>query len=245
MTDFSYDDAPFAIRADITEVHGATWTRISSPGTWLAAATRVAIAAETRNVAGCPLCDARKDALSPYGVAGDHDSLGDLPANIVEVIHRVVSDPGRLTKQWYEDCLAGGLTEEEYVEIIGIVCSMVSIDSFAHALGLAPRPLPAPLSGEPTRTRPHNAKPGPAWVPWIGAADAEGDDVARFGPAGSNVRRALSLVPAEAHGFMAMNEAQYLNGVQMRDFSTDYRAITRAQIELVAGRVSAINQCAY
>ena len=52
-------------------------------------------------------------------------------------------------------------------------------------------------------------------------------------------------MPAEAHGFMEMNEIHYLNGVQMRDFSTDYRAITRAQIELVAGRVSAINQCAY
>lgn len=245
MTEFNYDDAPCAIRADITEVHRAAWSRIASPGTWHDAATRVAIAAESRNVAGCSLCASRKEALSPYGVAGDHDSLGDLPENIVEVIHRVVSDPARLMKQWYEDCLASGLTEEEYVEIIGIVCSMVSIDTFAHALGLPPRTLPAPVPGAPSRIRPHNAKPGAAWVPWIGAADAEGDDIARFGPAGSNVRRALSLVPAEAHGFMAMNEAQYLTGVQMRDFSTDYRAITRTQIELVAGRVSAINQCAY
>jgi hypothetical protein len=178
-------------------------------------------------------------------VDGDHDSLGDLPDNIVEVTHRVVSDPGRLMKQWFDDCLASGLTEEEYVEIIGIVCSMVSIDTFARGLGLPLRALPAPVAGEPTRSRPHNAKPGPAWVSWIGAEDAEGDDIPRFGPPGSNVRRALSLVPAEAHGFMELNEAQYLNGVQMRDFSTDYRAITRTQIELVAGRVSAINQCAY
>lgn len=245
MTEFDYDDAPYAIRQDITESHAATWNRLSRPGTWLAADTRVAIAAEVRHAAGCALCAERKEALSPYGVDGDHDSLGDLPANIVEVVHRVVSDPGRLMKQWFDDCLASGLTEEEYVEIVGIVCSMVSIDTFTHALGLPQRLLPAPDAGAPSRTRPHNARPGPAWVSWIGAEDAEGDDIPRFGPPGSNVRRALSLVPAEAHGFMAMNEAQYLNGVQMRDFSTDYRAITRAQIELVAGRVSAINQCAY
>lgn len=245
MAELNYDDAPFAIRSDITDAHRGAWVRLSSPGTWLDADTRVAIIAEVRNAKGCALCAERKDALSPYGVTGEHDSLGDLAENIVEVIHRVISDPARLMKKWYDDCLAGGLTEEEYVEIIGVVCSTVSIDTFARAAGLPQRELPAPKPGEPSRVRPHNAKQGPAWVPWIGAEDAEGDDIPRFGPPGSNVRRALSLVPAEAHGFMEMNEAQYLNGVQMRDFSTDYRAITREQIELVAGRVSAINQCAY
>lgn len=245
MTEFNYDDAPFAIRADLADAHRAAWQRLSAPGTWLSAETRVAIIAEVRNVKGCRLCAARKEALSPYSVDGTHDSLGDLPENIVEVIHRVVSDPARLMKKWYDDCIASGLTEEEYVEIIGVVCSTVSIDTFAHAAGLPLRDLPRPTPGEPTRVRPRNAKQGDAWVPWIGAEDAEGDDIPRFGPPGSNVRRALSLVPAEAHGFMEMNEAQYLNGVQMRDFSTDYRAIDRMQIELVAGRVSAINQCAY
>lgn len=245
MSDLNYDDAPFAIRGDLTSSHRNAWERLSSPGTWLGADTRVAIIAEVRNGPACSLCTARKEALSPYAVEGDHDSLGDLPENIVEVVHRVVSDPARLMKKWYDDCLASGLSEEEYVEIIGVVCSTVSIDSFARAAGLPLRALPSPTPGEPTRVRPHNAKPGGAWVPWIGRDDAEGDDIPRFGPPGSNIRRALSLVPAEAHGFMEMNEAQYLNGVQMRDFSTDYRAISRMQIELVAGRVSAINQCAY
>lgn len=245
MTELNYDDAPFAVRADLAGAHRDAWERLSSPGTWLSAETRVAIIAEVRNVANCALCKARKDALSPYSVDGTHDSLGELPENIVEVVHRVVSDPARLMKQWYDDCRASGLTEEEYVEIIGVVCSTVSIDTFCRGAGLPLRALPDPKPGEPTRQRPHNASQGEAWVPWIAAEDAEGDDIPRFGPPGSNVRRALSLVPAEAHGFMEMNEAQYLNGVQMRDFSTDYRAISRAQIELVAGRVSAINQCAY
>ena len=31
----------------------------------------------------------------------------------------------------------------------------------------------------------------------------------------------------------------------MRDFGREYRAITHAQIELLAGRISAINQCVY
>ena len=113
MTELNYDDAPFAIRPDLSEAHRDAWDRLSSPGTWLSAGTRVAIIAEVRNVTGCALCQTRKDALSPYGVDGDHDSLGDLAENIVEVIHRVVSDPGRLMKKWYGDCLASGLAEEE------------------------------------------------------------------------------------------------------------------------------------
>ncbi len=31
----------------------------------------------------------------------------------------------------------------------------------------------------------------------------------------------------------------------MRDFATEYRAISHAQIELVAGRVSSLNGCVY
>jgi hypothetical protein len=36
-----------------------------------------------------------------------------------------------------------------------------------------------------------------------------------------------------------------MTGEQMFDFDNEIRAISHAQIELVAGRVSAINQCVY
>ena len=162
MTDMSYADAPFAVRNDLGDAHAATWERIASPGTWFDGETRVAIAAETRNAAGCRLCAERKDSLSPYAVEGIHDSLGALPENLVEVIHRIVSDPGRLMRKWYEDCLASGLTEEEYVEIVGVTCSTVSVDTFCHAAGLPKRPLPEPKPGEPTRMRPPEATQGAA-----------------------------------------------------------------------------------
>ena len=63
-------------------------TRIGRPGTWWTGADRVAIAAETRHVVRCELCVARREALSPAMVAGDHSSLGTLPAAAVEAIHR-------------------------------------------------------------------------------------------------------------------------------------------------------------
>lgn len=245
MSEAFYENPPVEIRADIGAAHARKWAGIASPGTWFDAKTRVAIAAETRHAATCALCRDRKAALSPFAVNGTHDSLGDLPENIVEAIHRIATDPGRLTQGWYRKCLESGLSEEEYVEIVGVVCSAVSIDTFARAVGVDRQPLPAPVGGDPSRTRPTEAKQGDAWVPWIAGPDATGDDIEAFGPSASNVRRALSLVPAEAYGFFDIVSAQYLDASQMRDFDTPHRAISRPQIELIAGRISFLNQCAY
>ena len=61
----------------------------------------------------------------------------------------------------------------------------------------------------------------------------------------ANIRRALSLAPEEAYAWFQLVETQYLLGKWMRDFANEYRAITHAQIELIAGRVSVLNQCFY
>ena len=60
-----------------------------------------------------------------------------------------------------------------------------------------------------------------------------------------NIHRALSLVPAEVAGFFDLDAAHYLPDGVLRDFGTEYRALTHAQIEFLAARVSAINQCFY
>lgn len=245
MPSIAYDDVDIDIREDLKAAHLRTWERIAAPGTWFDGETRVAIAAESRAARNCTLCAARKDALSPFAIDGIHDSLGALPENIAEVVHRIVTDPGRLTENWYQSCLDSGLSDAEYVEIAGVTCSTLSIDTFARAAGVAQRDLPEPVAGAPTRYRPAEAKQGPAWVPWIAAEDARGDDVVNFGPGCSNVRRAFSLVPAEGHGFLELNIAQYLSADQMQDIGGKHRAIDRAQIELIAGRVSFLNQCAY
>jgi hypothetical protein len=61
----------------------------------------------------------------------------------------------------------------------------------------------------------------------------------------ANIRLALTLVPDEARGWFDVVDAQYLSGAMMADFSREHRAISRAQIELIAARVSALNQCTY
>jgi hypothetical protein len=250
----TYSNSPVAIRADIVDAHKVAWARLARPGTWFDGTTRVAIAAETRHAAQCTLCKRRKEALSPYAIAGHHDSLKTLPERVVEQIHRIVSDPGRLTRQWFDGVIASGTSDAEYVEIVGVIATVVSIDTFCRAIGLPPHPLPRPAPGEPHRRRPRTAQQrGEAWVPMIHPKDLEGEldteeekALAKYwGGVLANIRRALSLVPEEAFAWFQLVETQYLLGKWMRDFANEYRAITHAQIELIAGRVSVLNECFY
>jgi hypothetical protein len=227
--------------------HARAWRRLSLPGTWWDGATRVAIAAETRHAASCDFCRQRKDAISPESVTGEHDTLGNLPAAVVEVIHRVRTDPGRLNRAWFDRTVAQGLGAEQYVETIGIIAEVVAIDTMIAALGLNPPPLPKSVAGMPSRRRPSGAKPGAAWVPWIEPKDAT-ENAADLYPPGrpaANIMKAMSLVPEEVRGFFDLVAHQYLPGGAMRDFSREYRAISHAQIELLAARVSVLNQCLY
>jgi hypothetical protein len=241
----SYEGSPISVRADLADAHARVWDRLARPGTWLDGPTRVRVAAETRRAPSCTLCAQRKAALSPYAVEGEHDDPGELPRNWIEVIHRIVSDPGRLTHSWYQQMLATGIAETEYVEIVSVIGHVIAIDTFARGLGIPVRPLPTPHSGAPSRYRPVEARQNEAWAPNI-AWDEHGPNEADYfvGPP-ANIRRALTLVPDEARSFFDLVAYQYLPGPAMRDFSREYRAITHAQIELLAGRISAINQCVY
>ncbi len=96
-----YASSPIAIRDDLAAAHARAWERIGRPGTWWDGAARVAIAAETRHASSCKLCRRRKEALSPAAIEGTHDSLGELSEVVVEVVHQVRNDPGRLSERWY------------------------------------------------------------------------------------------------------------------------------------------------
>lgn len=247
MNQAPYETAPLPVRADLAAVHRRVLDHIARPGTWLDGPRRVAIAAETRHAEMCHLCARRKQALSPAAVKGAHDSLGALPLVLVETVHRVRNDPGRLTRSWLDGLVRAGLVIEEYVETVSVIAHTVALDTFAHGLGLPLLPLPAPVVGSPARVRPAGARLGEAWVPWLEPEDLS-DAEAWLYPVGAppaNIRKAMSLVPAEVRSFFELCECQYLPGAGMRDFGREFRAITHAQIELLAARVSALNRCRY
>ena len=247
MTAFAYDNSPYSIRADLKSAYLEYWQVLAQAGNWWTGTERVAIAAEVRNAVSCDHCAQRKNALSPYNFPGEHSHSGALDTLAVDAVHRIVTDQTRITQSWITDIAEQGLSEGKYVELLGIVVTVFSIDEFHRALGLAYEPLPAAQAGEPDHYRPAQAQHDTGFVamlPTDGATGAE-SDLWKNGKT-ANVLRALSLVPNAVRGWMLVAGAQYLSMQGMMNFSGDLgRSIDRMQMELVAGRVSAINECFY
>ena len=247
MQAFLYSDTPWPMESKLPEAHRAAWAWLAAPNCWWSGAQRVAIANEVRLARDCRLCQQRKAALSANAVSGEHDHAGMLPAAAVEAVHRLATDSGRLSKSWYEGLLSAEFTDGHYVEAVGIVVAMVSIDAVHESLGLPPETLPEPETGTATGYRPPGAKHhGNAWVPTIDVGDAAGQEADIYGGAtrSANVLDAMSLVPDNIRMLMRLNDAHYINMVG-NVATNEGRTLTRPQIELIAARVSALNDCFY
>lgn len=244
--EISVDGHALPIRPALAGAIELAWHRLARPGTWWSGAERLAIAAEVRHALVCPLCAARKGALSPYTVAGEHSSVTDLPAEAIEAAHRLRTDAGRITKQWVRKIVEGPLGAERYVEIVAITAMVTGLDTFDAALGRPLRPLPEPVAGEPTRIRPAGAVRDMAWVATLNPEKMVAGDLDPFAVHGDkNIHRGVSLVPQEVFNFFDLDVELYLKDHEIRDFDTEYRAISHAQIELIAARASSINACFY
>lgn len=248
MKDFDYTAAGVPIRDDLLEAHRYLWEHIRSPGTWWTGKDRVAMAAESRLAVDCDLCRQRRAALSPTAVQGQHRSTGLLDEHVVDIIHRIRTDPRRLSRAWFERVVgvAGGLEVTHYVELVGVVTLTTGVDYFARALGIPLFPLPEPLPGKPSRHHPQSAKPGTAWVPMVAPEDADGPEADMYpeAPFIPNIIRALSLVPDQVRALRRSSDAHYVAAASIPD-PTARRSLDRMQMELVAARVSALNECFY
>jgi hypothetical protein len=243
--DYSAAGAP--VRDELRAAHRLIWEHVRAPGNWWTGAERVAIAAEARRAVDCPLCGARKAALSPNAASGEHASTGLLPSNLVDVIHRIRTDPGRLSRKWFESVVAGGLREPAYVELVAVLAMVTGVDFFCRSLGLATFPLPEPSSGAPSHYLPPSAKPGVAWVAMIAPEDASGLEADMYPPSPliPNIVRALSLVPDAVRTLWRSSDAHYLPVADIGNPSARPAALDRMQTELIAARVSALNECFY
>ena len=151
-------------------------------------------------------------------------------------------------KSWYEGVTAGdALDPERYVELVSVTVLLNAIDVFARAVGVEPIPLPGADPGEPTANRPPGATIDRAWVPQL--PDGEPEWAALYGDRTdvAEVERALSLVPAEVEVLNRVADTHYMAFRHVPDprYTHPDRAIDRPQTELVASRVSAINECFY
>ncbi len=236
-----YSDSPFSIRSDLDVVHAGTLKSFTLPGTWFNAKERREIVALAR----------RARAALGFEVVGFVDEVQNvaLPSGAVELIDIVSCESEKIGNSFYQNALSKGLTAEQYVEIVGLVTRASSIDTFSRALGLSMSLLAPAKEGEPSKRTPKAAVMDHAWVPTIPGGAKGGEDAAAlygdedFVP---NILSALSLVPGEASSVMELGQVQYLsmNDFQNFKFCRDEQ-FDRSQLELVAARISALNNCFY
>lgn len=231
-----YGNARYAPPARLIEAHADAWSRIGHAGAFWSAAERVAFVAESRRALACTLCERRRAAVSPFTVHGGHDAASESPTSAVELSHRLATDPGRLTRRWFEGLLAAGLDAKRYVEAVSVITSSVIIDTLHRALGVDPPALPELHDGTPSGVFDPAARDEGAWLPMTPRASAAAAQTRL--PAVPNILRALSLVPDAVALFFKVFAPHYrLSGGNF--------ALRRVEIEFVAARVSALNQCFY
>ena len=243
MANSVFGETPYPIRPDLDEATRNAWALLGKPGNWWTGSERAALVAEVRAARDCGFCAERAAALSPHSVSGEHETASALPVVAVEAAHRLTTDAARLDEKAVRGFNEAGLSDEAYVEIVSVVSTVMGIDSFCDALELSLLPLPEVQAGEPTRYRPAEAVREVGWVPMIpsgGAGENEADLYpGRFTP---NVFRAMSLVPDAVRNLGSLLGPFYVKDV------IDLKArnsLDRRQIELVAARVSALNECFY
>lgn len=256
-TSIYYKDAAVRVRADIENAHDQAWAQFGVPGAFLSGRERIAIIGEMRASLSCHLCAQRKAALSPAMVQGTHDRASDiLSAPAVDAVHRIVTDPGRLTESWFKGLMAQGLDEGAYVELTGVVIQAIVIETFDLAMGLHPRALPPVMAGAPSGFVPEGLTDEGAWVKTVPGdigrrtlgSEIYYQPTARTGPHVSYVIRALSHVPEEFRSYMKLVAADYIPFPDIGNFP-EYakykRAISPVQTEFISSRVSALNGCFY
>jgi len=201
------------------------------PGDWLTGAQRRDAAMQARDARTNPLDEERRQAISPTAVDGSHSATEHLSVEAVEVIHRIASDPGRLTQSWANDMMAV-LGEETYTELVGIAACTAVLDMFAFATADGDAVLGEAAAGDPAQVRPDDVGQVGAWV----SQTVEG--------AMANVSRSLSLVPQTNRAWTGMVQALYSRGPGFLDLEWE-RALSRPQVELVAARTTAELECFY
>ncbi len=224
----------------------AQWPTIGQAGDCWSGAERVDIVAEARAAENCSLCARRKTALSPYAVEGTHDTATDLAGAAIDAIHRIVTDPGRLSSHWFEQCQEEGLAPAQIIELGGIVATATLADTLARALDRPRLALPPVEAGQPARKLPSGLEIRGAWAPMVVPERAEGIMKTMYeGVAGSagfvfNVVRALSSAPSAWSLFLQTFLPNYATSGPMPE-----GGLSRVQVELLASSTSAFNDCFY
>jgi hypothetical protein len=143
---------------------------------------------------------------------------------------------GTITRDVYES-VSRDIGELPTVEVCALVSTVAAVWHFCRNIGVAVPELPAAVDGAPTGERPEQVEAAELnWVPVAAPADQT-----------AAVVQAYTAVPGEQVNTWRMADAQYMPNLDMVNPAWTRRegGLSRAQMELVAARVTKLRECFY
>lgn len=214
------------VNQDIVNSFRIVWDHLGRPGAWWTGPQRIAIAEHVRKSAPRPLWD----RPPPLETLSD-EANGELTIFEAAVVERVAVSPSSINIETYEHIIQR-MGENKYAELAAVISQIVPIDHLHDALGLEREELPVPREGAITTERPSGLVTGIGFLPTL---PTEGLP---------HVAVALSLSLADNARRMLLVRAMY-SGDSFNDMVWTHRSLNRPQVELVAARTSALNECFY
>ncbi len=221
------------VRDDLAEAHRLAWEHVAAPGSWWTGAQRVELACTALLAITDP------DPVPPWvGVTSTGRLGADLlaPSTVHDFVYRLARHAGTITVDVY-DSVSGEVGALPYIELCGIVSTVAAVANFRRNVGIPVPPPPAPVDGAPTGARPDRiAQPKYNWVPVAEPADQV-----------AAVVQAYTAVPGEDRNNWRMADAQYMpvHEMQHPDWQRRPGGLNRAQMELVAARLTRMRDCFY
>lgn len=222
MAELNYDTGAVVVSDDVVRSTAEAWSMIAKPGTWWTGPERVAIAARARRLFG-------ERVTPPWlrQIPGEQPGLTD---ETVAIVDKITLDAAAVDRAWATSAVSD-IGDGPYVELVAVVATTVMMDMLAEAVGADKTPIPQPENGEPSRQRPDGLGDIGAHVPMLDPFPA------------ANVARALSLVPDANKLFRTVSVPTYsAQGFSSLQWDSP---LSRPQVELVASRVAAMNECFY
>ena len=245
LVESTHHASDMSVRSDLTAAHAHVWEKLAAPGTWWNGSERLAVAEVVRTALDDP------NPIPPWDSASNSGRLPNdsvISPELQDAVYRLAVHAGTLTEEWYQKMRdATGVTPQQWVEIIEVTISVASVLRFAQIAGIERPDFPEVLEGRPTG-QPQPSKPAKHhWVPVVHLEDVTPelapyyDGLTALAP----VLRALSSVPAAMDTLATLGNAQYIPMREMLDLNWTRGTLSRRQIELVAGRLSAHRECFY
>ena len=198
--------------AEFDRLAARQFSELAAPGVWWSGAEKILIASAAR-----------------AAVAG-RTGPPDLAPAAAEAARRVATEAISIRRDDIERWVAAGMRIEAYVELVGIVCRVTTLDTASFGLGLDTTELPQPSTGDPSEKTAEDVAYVDGWVPTNGPA---------FPPT------ALSSVPGATELMFDIHGVLYLSLEQMGSHVVSRDGMSREQLELAASRTSFLNDCFY